>query len=70
MGQLFWEKAKSKKFNLSNIENKVKADKLFASFLLEVEEKGIESLQLKKYLNLYPEIQQALKNILHTGFLL
>lgn len=46
MEQLFWRTVKSKKFNLSRIVGKVNADKLFACFLLQVEEKEIDENKL------------------------
>lgn len=37
----YWDNIKSEKFDISKIENKVNADKLFANFLLQVENKHI-----------------------------
>lgn len=71
MGQLFWEKVKSKKFNLLSIENKVNADKLFASFLLEVEEKGLDEnkqFSIEEITDLIPRGTAGIDNYATYGF--
>ncbi|MGL5353713.1 MAG: hypothetical protein ACRDA5_10395, partial [Clostridium sp.] len=71
MVQLFWETIQSEKFNLSSIENKVNADKLFASFLVEVERKGIdENLQfsIKEITDLIPRGTAGVDNYSTYGF--
>lgn len=46
MEQSFWKTVESKKFNIEKIIGKVNADKLFVSFLLQVEEKEIDENKL------------------------
>lgn len=71
MSQLFWEKLKSEKFNLSSIENRVNADKLFVSFLLYIEDKGIDvnkEFTVEEIANFIPRGTAGIENYATYGF--
>lgn len=71
MEKLFWEKVQSKKFNLTSIENKVNADKLFASFLIAVEENDIDEnkqFSIKEITDLIPKGTAGIDNNATYGF--
>ncbi|WP_459195686.1 hypothetical protein [Wukongibacter baidiensis] len=66
-----WKKIQSKYFNIASIENKVNADKLFVSFLLEVENRMIDKYKeftIAEVVDLIPRGTALVHNYATYGF--
>ncbi|MFZ2538488.1 MAG: hypothetical protein WAX04_06260 [Oscillospiraceae bacterium] len=66
-----WDNISSKWFSITNIENRVNADKLFVSLLIEIKNKGIEIKKdfiISEIANLIPRGTAGVSNYSTYGF--